>query len=183
MQITETPFPGVKIIRADQFIDERGHLEIQMKKEDYEKAGLPTEWVQQNVSHSFQNVIRGMHMQRNNPQGKLIKCVAGTIQDAWVDLRPDSPTFKRWGTYQLSMADPEALYLPPGIAHGFLTISSFSVVHYLCNTAYDKDSDGGIRWDDPGVGIIWAMETGTVPMVSAKDKALPTMDEFLKSLG
>lgn len=187
MIISETPFPGVKIIKCekdqDLFIDERGQLEIAVKAERFKEAGLPTEWAQQNVSQTYMGVIRGLHIQKNNPQGKLLKCLAGTVQDVWVDLRRDSPTFKQWGTYQLNMAEPESLYLPPGLAHGFLTLTTFSVMHYLCTTPHDKASDSGIRYNDPQLNVLWAVEDGISPIVSAKDMNLPSLDEYLESLG
>lgn len=181
--LVSTKIPGVKIIQNKPFVDNRGELQLHYNKEEFERAGLPTDFVQQNVSQSFYGVLRGLHIQANNPQGKLIKCIAGTIQDVWVDLRQDSPTFKKWESTQLSMERHEALYLPPGLAHGFLCLTNFCYVHYSCTTPYDKESDGGVRWDDPKIGIIWDFESGFTPVVSPKDQALPRLDDYLSQLG
>ncbi len=96
---------------------------------------------QTNSSWSQFGVLRGLHIQRNNPQGKLIHCLKGTIYDVWVDLRRDSPSFKKWGAYQLQAESGTSIYIPPGLAHGFFTMSDFALVVYQCTTLYDKESD------------------------------------------
>lgn len=139
-------------------------------------------FVQTNSSWSQFGVLRGMHLQKKNPQGKLIHCLKGTIWDAWIDLRPDSPTFKKWGAMQIQAETGESVYLPPGLAHGFFVMSQFALVVYQCTTHHDKESDGGVYWRDPEINIEWPFNTGLTPVMSDKDRQLPSVEEYAKSL-
>lgn len=169
----------VRSVNMDLKQDNRGFFFEAFKKSTYELHGLPTEWLQDNVSFSYEKVLRGMHIQKKNPQGKLVMCLAGQIFDAWVDLRPGSPTFKSFGSKVLKGG--EAMYIPPGHAHGFFVGSTYALVHYKCTTEYDKESDGGILWST--CGVEWPFPSDFIPLVSGKDWALPSVDEYLENLG
>lgn len=178
----ETQIEGVKIVKSEVHQDHRGAFYEAFNAEQFKTLGLPSMYAQQNVSYSLQGVLRGIHMQKNNPQGKLIRCIGGVIWDVWVDLRKDSKTFGKWGSLSLGGKDVEAVYIPPGLAHGFFVVSSFAIVHYSCTTLYDKESDGGIRWDDDKVSIEWPFPSDVEPLVSPKDMNLPPFDEYIESL-
>lgn len=187
LEIFPTKIEGVKIIRSDMHEDDRGLFYEAYNSAAFKEADptIPDVWLQQNISYSHQGILRGMHIQKNNPQGKLIRCLAGVIWDCWVDLRTESKTKGKWEGISLGGADQgkvEAVYIPPGLAHGFFVPSRFALVHYSCTMLYDKTSDGGIRWDDGKVGIEWPFEANFDPMVSPKDANLPTMDEYMESL-
>jgi dTDP-4-dehydrorhamnose 3,5-epimerase len=135
--------------------------------------------VQQNQSFSFGGVLRGMHTQKKDPQGKLVTCLYGTVLDVIFDVRPESPTFNQGLAVQLDMRQVNSIWVPPGCLHGFLTLSEFAVVHYSCSSYYDPSSDGGVRWDSPGIKELFP--EGFYPQLSAKDRALPTLSEFLET--
>lgn len=181
-ELFPTKVEGVRIIKNKRFDDDRGSFEVSFGKQQFEALGLPTEWVQDNVSLSYQGVLRGMHIQTKNPQAKLIRCVMGGVWDCWVDLRPESKTFKKWGSLPLVDHKPEAIYLPPGLAHGFFCMSRFAVVQYKCTTLYDKESDGGIYYKDKEIGIEWPYPYEMDPLVSPKDDNLPSVAEYLEQL-
>lgn len=174
-----TKVEGVRIINSSVFEDSRGFFETAFHVEQFKELGLPTEFPQDNISTSFQGALRGMHIQRENPQGKLIRCVSGVIWDVWVDLRPDSPTFKKWECLSLRSTASTSVYLPPGLAHGFFCVTPVATVHYKCTTLYDKESDGGIIWNDPETAIKWPFDSEFTPLISGKDANLPTMAEYL----
>lgn len=177
-----TKIEGVRIIKSDHFIDDRGAFFESYNIDEFSAHGLPNQWSQENVSYSHKGVLRGLHIQKNNPQGKLIRCLGGIIWDCWVDLRVDSPTKGKWESISLGGQNIEAVYIPPGLAHGFFVPSSFALVHYMCTTVYDKESDGGIRWDDSDVSIEWPFPKDFIPLLSPKDANLPTLDEYMESL-
>lgn len=183
LEVCTTKIEGVKLIRTLPHIDDRGAFYESYNKAEFETAGLPTEWLQDNISYTNQGVIRGMHVQKESPQGKLIRCLVGSIWDCWVDVRPGSKTLGNWEAVSLGSSEVEAVYLPPGIAHGFFVPTVYALVHYKCTTLYNKESDSGIRFDDPKVGILWPFENDMTPLVSPKDMNLPMMDEYIKSLG
>lgn len=183
LQTFETKIKGVLVIKNQVHHDDRGAFFETFNAVDFIEAGLPSEWMQSNVSYSHKGILRGMHLQKNKPQGKLIRCLAGMVWDCWVDLRPDSPTKGKWESLSLGGEDAEAVYLPPGLAHGFFVNTSFALVHYMCTTLYDKESDGGVRHDDPEIGIEWPFANDFTPLVSPRDANLPTMREYLETLG
>lgn len=169
---------GVRIIELKKHADDRGFFMETFHVEHFREMGLPESWAQANQSFSYHGVLRGMHMQAKNPQGKLIRPMYGTIYDAFVDLREGSPTYGKWDGLWLNWEEPVALYLPPGLAHGFFTASAGAILSYLCTTTYDAESDGGIAWDDPDVGIEWPFPEDFVPIVSTKDSALPRLAQL-----
>lgn len=141
--------------------------------------GLP-KFVQQNTSLSYGGVLRGMHAQKKNPQGKLVSCVYGTILDVVFDIRPNSPTFGKGIEKVLSNSMGNSIYAPPGCLHGFIALSRFAVVHYSCTTYYEAEHDGGVNWQSPEIRGFFPEDI--TPMVSRKDLSLPTLSEYLSKL-
>lgn len=159
-------------VKFDTYWDDRGSFEEAFNIEKFHALGLPVVWAQDNLSYSHQNVIRGLHYQKVNPQGKLVRCLQGRIWDVCVDLRPQSNTYGCYFSAMLEGNNGTALYVPPGCAHGFKTLSPTALVSYKCTTVYNKESDAGVRWNDPDIGINWP---GEHHILSDKDKSLPLL--------
>lgn len=179
IKVTEGKITGSKHIFFDCFEDHRGTFSETFNSRDFESKRLPKEWKQDNVSISRKNVLRGLHIQSIDPQGKLVRCLRGKIYDVWLDLRPTSPTFMRWQGVFLSGKENRAVYIPPGCAHGFYSMFDDSVVYYKCTSLYDKESDGGVIWNDARVGINWPLFDE--PIISEKDQSLPSLEKFLRT--
>lgn len=165
---------------GNRHTDKRGYFEERWNLEEFRHGGKDIQFVQSNLSVSFAGVLRGLHVQLNNPQGKLISVLHGQIYDVIYDLRKDSPTFKRWCSFKLHAEANISIYIPPGCAHGFFAMNSVNYVQYLCTTPYDKSSDSGVRWNDPELNLEWPFMSDFTPNVSLKDMELPTLSEFLK---
>jgi dTDP-4-dehydrorhamnose 3,5-epimerase len=176
MKIIDAPLEGVKIIEPDRFDDERGWFIELWNEERYHAAGLPVTFAQANVSFSRQGVLRGMHYQTPNEQGKLVCVLAGRIFDAVVDVRRGSPTFGRWYGCELSRENARQLWVPEGFAHGFLVLSEEALVHYSCTVPYDSASDRAMAWNDAGVRIQWP--TSPRLLLSAKDGDAPSLTDI-----
>ncbi len=148
-------------------------------QDSFSEVGLPTEWPQDNISISSQFVVRGLHIQRRNPQGKLVHCIQGAILDMCLDLRRDSPTFL--GTHMERLEPGRSLYCPPGTAHGFLALEDRSIVYYKCSTLYDRETDGGVDFLDPDLDSHWPRTWNQMYSLirSDKDKGLPSVREWL----
>ncbi len=174
MIVTETDLPGVKLIEPKVFGDERGFFLESWNARSFAEAGLDLDFVQDNHSRSARGVLRGLHYQWGNPQGKLVRVTAGAVFDVAVDLRRSSPCFGRWTGYELSERNKRMLYIPPGFAHGFLVLSDSADFLYKCTALYDAPNDRGIHWDDPAIGIDWPL-AGMTPQLSAKDAAAPLL--------
>lgn len=173
-----TKVDGCVVLEATPFEDHRGTFVESWNRDDFLKADLPVHWAQDNVSTSHAGVVRGLHIQRRNPQGKLVRCLSGAVLDLCLDLRQDSPSFLKWHMQRLE--DGTAMYLPPGTAHGFLALEPNSVVYYKCTTLYDRESDGGVNWRDPELDIHWwASATDDRPIMSEKDRKLPGVRAWL----
>ena len=163
--------PDVILIEPKIFPDDRGFFIESFKASDFEKAGLPNYFTQDNFSFSKKNVIRGLHYQKNpHAQGKLVSVLNGCIWDVAVDIRKESPTFLRWIAVELKDKNHHMVYIPPGFAHGFLALSDDVQLLYKCTDEYAPTADAGIRWEDPDIGIPWPVEN---PIVSEKDRLLP----------
>lgn len=163
--------PEVILVEPRAFGDARGYFLETYKRSAFVGAGIDAEFVQDNCSHSVQGVLRGMHFQREPAaQGKLVQCVQGAILDVAVDLRRGSPTFGQWVAEELSEGNHHLLYVPVGFAHGFYTLSGEARVAYKVTSEYSAQHDGGIRWDDPELGVAWPEGER---IVSARDAALP----------
>ncbi|MDE1185042.1 MAG: dTDP-4-dehydrorhamnose 3,5-epimerase [Pantoea sp.] len=167
MKIIDTKIADVKIIEPKVFGDERGFFLETFQKERYLSAlNIEGDFVQDNHSRSSKGVLRGLHFQRENPQGKLVRVVRGEVFDVAVDIRPESPTFKQWVGVYLSEENKTQFWIPPGLAHGFVVISDFADFEYKCTNYYDPGSEGCLLWNDPEIGIEWPI---TEPLLSAKD--------------
>jgi len=164
---------GLVVIQPKVFPDGRGGFFETYKESEYIAAGLVDRFVQDNHSVSSRGVLRGLHFQADPyAQGKLVRVIVGSVWDVAVDLRPSSTTFGRWYGLELSAENRTMLYLPPGFAHGFLTLSDTAEFVYKCTGEYHRESERGVRWDDPTLDITWPkldVEFG----VSEKDQALP----------
>lgn len=170
MKVIATEIPDVMLIEPQVFGDERGFFfESFNQQKFYDLTGLSINFVQDNHSQSQQNVIRGLHYQIVQPQGKLVRVVVGSIFDVAVDIRKSSPTFGMWVGYELSATNRRQLWIPPGFAHGFVTRSSVAEVLYKTTDYYAPLGDRTIAWNDPDVGIEWQL--AAPPILSTKDKA------------
>lgn len=178
MKLLDTPIQDVKIIIPDVFHDSRGSFFESYSQRHFETLGLKEIFIQDNQSESSRNVLRGLHFQ-NAPfeQGKLVRVVNGAVLDVVVDIRRNSPTFGKNFTYELSNENKHMLWIPPGMAHGFVTLSDNTIFVYKCTAFYNKASESGIRWNDPDLNINWGIKD---PLVSEKDSVLPFWKDIFK---
>ena len=175
MNVVETDLPGVLVVEPEVFGDARGFFMESWNGARYSEAGLPDGFVQDNLSFSARGVLRGLHFQNPNPQGKLVSVLWGEVFDVAVDIRVGSPTFGRWTGATLSAENKRQLYVPPDFAHGFLVTSEAALFFYKCTDYYDPASEGTVLWNDSEIGIEWP--TGA-PTLSDKDRAAPALREF-----
>ena len=164
--VEETPLPGVKVVTPRRFEDARGFFMETFNARDAREAGIPSEFAQDNHSYSERGVLRGLHFQYPQWQGKLVRVVRGEIFDVAVDIRPDSPTRGQWYGLHLSADNLKQLYIPEGFAHGFCVTSPSADVLYKCTTLYEPAQDTCLLWNDPDIGIAWPVAN---PRVSDKD--------------
>jgi len=173
---------GLILVIPKVFEDDRGFFMETYKYSEFVKAGIDENFVQDNHSKSIKGVLRGLHFQKSPyAQGKLIKCIKGTIFDVAVDIRKNSPTFGKWYAVILSAENKKMLWIPKGFAHGFLTLSDTAEIIYKVSGAeYSPDHDAGIRWNDSTVGINWPFKEYGInrPILSAKDEKLPFLKEI-----
>lgn len=167
--------PGVMLVCPRAFPDNRGFFTETYHVDRYREAGIPKPFVQDNFSFSRRGVLRGLHYQLRQPQGKLIYVVQGEVFDVAVDIRRGSATFGQWEGHVLSGENHHQLYVPEGFAHGFVVLSDSASVIYKCTRVYAPDDEVGIAWNDPGIGIQWPLEP---PLVSDRDAALPRLDQL-----
>ena len=153
----KTDIEGVFIIEPKVFGDERGYFMETYNKADFHKAGITCEFVQDNQSKSRKGVLRGLHFQKQYPQAKLVRVTKGEVYDVAVDLRKDSPTYGKYVGVVLSVERKNMFLIPRGFAHGFLVLSEEAEFTYKCDEFYHPEDEGGIRWDDPSIGIDWPM--------------------------
>lgn len=172
MEVIATDLPGVLRLQPRLFADDRGWFAETWNEKSFRDAGLPSHFVQDNQSRSRRNVLRGLHYQLQQPQGKLVRAVAGRIFDVAVDIRRSSANFGRWVGVELSAEVPEILWIPAGFAHGFLVLSDSADVLYKTTDFYSAPWERTIQWDDPSLAIAWPLSRliGD-PIVSAKDEA------------
>ena len=173
---------GLILVIPKVFEDDRGFFMETYKSSEFVKAGIDEDFVQDNHSKSIKGVLRGLHFQKSPcEQGKLVRCIKGTIFDVAVDIREDSPTFGKWYATILSSENKKMLWIPKGFAHGFLTLSDTAEIIYKVSGAeYSPDHDAGIRWNDSTVGINWPFKEYGInrPILSAKDEKLPFLKEI-----
>lgn len=177
MKVTETKLAGVLIIEPQVFGDDRGFFLESWNAAKFREAGLDLDFVQDNHSRSGRGVLRGLHFQNPNPQGKLVRVVAGRVWDVAVDLRRSSPTFGQWVGVELSAANKRMFWVPEGFAHGFLSLEDGTDFLYKCVGRYDPASEHSLLWNDPAIGIEWPLE-GIEPQLAEKDRDAPTLDRI-----
>lgn len=172
MNVTETALPGVIVIEPKVFGDNRGFFFESYERERYREAGIPEEFVQDNISRSRRGVLRGLHFQLRYPQGKLVLVTQGAVFDVAVDIRVGSPTFGQWAGTELSDKNHRQLYIPPGFAHGFCVLSENVDFLYKCTDFYHPEDEGGVIWNDPQIAIAWPIADPTVSERDAKHRPL-----------
>ena len=179
MNILTTELSGLMIIEPTVFGDNRGYFFESFNADIFKSAGLETGFVQDNESKSSRGVLRGLHFQEPPfEQGKLVRVARGAVMDVSVDIRKNSPTFGKWLSFKLTEQNKKMLWIPPGFAHGFVTLEEETVFIYKCTNVYNKGSENSISWNDPDLNIDWGIEN---PVISEKDKKAPSFRE-LKSL-
>ncbi|WP_417608112.1 dTDP-4-dehydrorhamnose 3,5-epimerase [Owenweeksia hongkongensis] len=176
MKIIETPIPGLLEIEPTIFGDDRGYFYESYNKDAFHKAGITAEFVQDNQSLSSKGVLRGLHFQ-NPPhaQGKLVRVIAGAVLDVALDIRVGSPTYGQHHKVELTGENKKMFWIPPGFAHGFLTLKDDTIFAYKCTALYNKENEGAVLWNDPQLNINWNIDT---PLVSKKDQEAPAFDKL-----
>jgi dTDP-4-dehydrorhamnose 3,5-epimerase len=175
LRIEDTPLPGAKLITPAVFGDERGFFMETWNAERYSELGLDVRFLQTNLSRSAQGVLRGLHFQQPEPQGKLVWVLEGEVFDVAVDIRRGSPTFGQWHGVMLSADNRQQFYVPEGFAHGFCVTSPSALFAYACTRVYRPQFDAGIAWNDPGIGVDWPINK---PSLSAKDQQAPRLADL-----
>lgn len=176
MEIIKTHIEGLLIIDPKVFNDDRGYFYESYRLDTFKKHGVVQQFVQDNESKSQKNVLRGLHFQ-NPPydQGKFVSVVKGAVLDVAVDIRTNSKTYGQWLSCELNEENKRKLWIPPGFAHGFLTLQDETIFQYKCTNYYNKESEGSVRWNDPDLNIDWKVDN---PMVSTKDQEAPFFKEL-----
>jgi dTDP-4-dehydrorhamnose 3,5-epimerase len=179
MRVVPTDIPDVVVIEPDVHADGRGFFVETYHADRYRQVGIVGPFVQDNHSRSLAGTLRGLHLQLQRPQGKLIRVIEGEIFDVAVDVRRGSPTFARWVGVTLTADNFKQVYVPPGFAHGFVVVSPVAQVEYKCTDLYDPASEIGVAWNDPALGILWPV---TQPLLSRRDARHPTLAELTDKL-
>ena len=174
-----TEIADLALIEVAAHGDERGFLAETFRADVWRELGVDVEFVQDNQSRSGRGILRGLHFQLRPGQAKLVRCARGAIWDVAVDLRRDSPTYRRWEGCELSDANQRQLFVPAGFAHGFCVLSDEADVAYKLSSYYDPETEAGIRWDDPEVGIEWPCAD---PVLSERDQHAPSLAEIAGEL-
>lgn len=175
MKLLSTALPGCMVIEPAVFGDSRGFFYETWNAERFREHGLPSQFVQSNVSSSMKGVLRGLHYQWPRPQGKLVSVLEGEVFDVAVDIRRGSPTFGKWDAVILSAENRRQFWIPAGFAHGFAVLSDTALFNYLCTDVYVKEADAGIRWNDAEIAVDWPL---SAPLLSAKDEQAPFLDSI-----
>jgi dTDP-4-dehydrorhamnose 3,5-epimerase len=177
MKISEMAIPGPLLIEPTVFGDDRGFFFESWNAEKFAQAGLDLHFVQDNHSRSARGVLRGIHFQNPNPQGKLVRVASGAVWDVAVDLRKSSPNFGKWVGVELSAANKRLFWVPPGFGHGFLSLEDGTDFLYKCTTSYAPAAEQSLAWDDASVGIEWPL--GDIdPQLSNKDRQGLSLDQI-----
>ncbi|MDN4630851.1 dTDP-4-dehydrorhamnose 3,5-epimerase [Sphingomonas sp. PsM26] len=180
VKVIETPIKDVLILEPKVFGDDRGFFLESWNDATFKELGLGWTFVQDNHSRSAKGVLRGLHYQNPNPQGKLVRVVAGSVFDVAVDIRKGSPTFGQWTGVHLSAANKRMFWVGPGLAHGFLSLEDNTDFLYKCTSIYSPKDEQALMWNDPQVGIEWPLD-GIEPTLSAKDQVAQTLDQIAAS--
>lgn len=177
MNIIRTKLAGAIIIEPKVFGDHRGFFLETYQRDRYIEADISLDFIQDNHSRSSKGVLRGLHFQKTKPQGKLVRVVRGEVFDVVVDIREGSPTFGQWEGVLLNEENKRQFYVPPGFAHGFVTLSDTADFEYKCTDYYDPSDEGAIRWNDPEIGIEWPV---VYPQLSDKDACAPLLKDMIQ---
>ena len=180
IKVTTCEIEGLYVIEPTVFKDERGYFMETYNQNDFKEAGLNMTFVQDNQSMSVKGVLRGLHFQKQYPQGKLVRAVRGTVFDVAVDLRSDSKTYGKWFGVTLSAENKKQFYIPEGFAHGFLVLSDEAEFAYKCTDFYQPGDEGGLLWSDPEIGVEWPIEPGMELIISEKDKKWSGLKDTFK---
>ncbi|MFQ6611971.1 MAG: dTDP-4-dehydrorhamnose 3,5-epimerase [Fidelibacterota bacterium] len=178
MKLEQTRIPGILLLHPDLHADERGYFYEIYKASHFSKMGLPDHFIQDNQALSRKGVLRGLHYQLHQAQGKLVRVVEGTVFDVAVDIRKNSPTFGEWIGFELSADNHLQVFIPEGFAHGYFVMSPTAVFQYKCTREYTPEDEYGLNWNDPELAIEWPVGN---KIVSPKDSALPTLAEINKA--
>ena len=184
IKVTPCDIKGLYVIEPTVFKDERGYFMETYNQNDFHEAGLDMVFVQDNQSMSVKGVLRGLHYQKQYPQGKLVRAVRGTVFDVAVDLRTGSETYGKWFGVVLSAENKKQFYIPEGFAHGFLVLSDEAEFAYKCTDFYHANDEGGLLWCDPEIGVEWPMPEGMTKedlILSDKDKVWGGIAEYKKN--
>lgn len=177
MKVLETPIADLLVLEPRVFGDERGFFIETWQRERYRELGIDGEFVQDNHSRSRRGILRGLHYQIRQPQGKLVRVTVGEVFDVAVDLRKSSSTFGQWFGAVLSESNHRQMWVPPGFAHGFYVMSDTADFQYKCTDYYAPEFERTLRWDDPAVGIDWPLVEGEKPLLSDKDQHGLSLDQ------
>jgi len=175
----ETELDGVVLIEPQVHGDERGFLVETFRVDTWRELGVGVDFVQENHSRSAASILRGLHFQTSPGQAKLVRCLRGRIWDVAVDLRSDSPTYRRWEGHELDDERHRQLFVPAGFAHGFCVLSDVADVGYKLSSRYDPVTEAGIAWDDPDVGVDWPIDD---PVLSERDRNAPRLSDIADQL-
>lgn len=172
MKFTAAPLAGAYLIEVEPAVDERGFFARTWCTNEFAAHGLESQWVQCSISYNQkQGTLRGMHFQRSPAEeAKLVRCTQGAVYDVIVDVRPDSPTCRRWAAYELTAANRSSVYIPPGFAHGFYTLTDDVELHYSISAFYQAEAAAGFRWNDSAFGIEWPARPS---VISRRDDSYP----------
>lgn len=174
MEFERTSIDGVILVKPKVWRDTRGYFVETWQQKQYEAIGIPLPFVQDNRSRSVKGTLRGLHFQKNFPQGKLVSVSRGSVFDVAVDIRKNSPTFGQWYGAELTEENQYQLWVAPGLAHGFCVTSDIADFSYKCTEYYHPEDEAAIRWNDPDIGITWPV---AAPLLSAKDEAAPLLKD------
>ena len=177
-QFTRTGIEGLVVVEPKVFGDNRGYFMETYNYNDFKAAGLDMVFVQDNQSKSKKGVLRGLHFQKKNPQGKLVRVVSGEVYDVAVDLRKGSDTYGKWYGVLLSAENKKQFYVPEGFAHGFVVMSETAEFVYKCTRFYDPSDEGGLMWNDPEIGIDWPVPENAELLLSEKDQHHQPLKDF-----
>ena len=172
--IKHTPIPGLVEVFPTIHEDERGYFMETYHEQIFSAIGIPYRFIQDNQSRSVKGVLRGLNFQKTKPQAKLVRVLSGQVFDVAVDLRPSSPTYKKWYGVTLCAEQKNQFFIPEGFAHGFLVLTEIAEFAYKCSNFYDRSDEAGILWNDPAIGIEWP-DIGMEPIISDKDRVHPLL--------
>ncbi len=179
MKVTKTNIKGLLVIEPTIFVDDRGYFYESYNSLEFARNGIDVKFIQDNQSQSKKGVVRGLHYQVGEfAQDKLVSVSNGAVLDVVVDIREDSPTYGKYFDILLTPENKKMLFIPKGFAHGFVSLKDNTVFNYKCSNVYNKESEGGIIWNDSTLDIIWHVSE---PLVSDKDKSLPKFGEHVKN--